>query len=96
MGRLLLDEEGPAALRRGRTWFGVDQVGLDARGWIPLFLISLDEIVRLGWICSVYWDAEDGETFSIKWAFNKTTWRNSFVVKEACCIPDEEGLVLSS
>lgn len=38
-----------------------------------VFLISLDEIVRLGWICSVYWDAEGGETFSIKWAFNKTT-----------------------
>ena len=27
---------------------------------VLLFLISLDETVRLGWICSVYWDAEGG------------------------------------
>ena len=28
-----------------------------------VFIISLDEIVRLGWICSVYWGTEGGESF---------------------------------
>lgn len=36
---------------------------------VLVFLISLDEIVRLGWICSVYWGAEGGGAFSVKWGF---------------------------
>lgn len=42
------------------------------------------------------WVQRVGGTFSLKWAFNKTTLRNGIVIKEAYFIPDKEGLVLSS
>ena len=36
---------------------------------VLVFLISLDETVRLGWICSVYWDAEGGGNLFYKVGF---------------------------